>query len=132
MTIVDESKVQLNLCIIPLSNEKKILSYFSHLTSKCFQKAVLLWLHDPATRDAKVVRKALTISVVDNQAITEIICSRTPSQLRRLKEVYLSTYHSYLEQDIESKTSGDHKKVLDPPLTPIFLQGIFGCALFLV
>ncbi|RZC03391.1 Annexin D5 [Glycine soja] len=96
------------------------------------KKAVLLWLHDPATRDAKVVRKALTISVVDNQAITEIICSRTPSQLRRLKEVYLSTYHSYLEQDIESKTSGDHKKVLDPPLTPIFLQGIFGCALFLV
>ncbi|KAG4400973.1 hypothetical protein AAZX31_07G162700 [Glycine max] len=76
------------------------------------KKAVLLWLHDPATRDAKVVRKALTISVVDNQAITEIICSRTPSQLRRLKEVYLSTYHSYLEQDIESKTSGDHKKLL--------------------
>ncbi|KAG4906252.1 hypothetical protein AAZX31_20G011100 [Glycine max] len=76
------------------------------------KKAMLLWLHDPATRDAKVVRKALTASVVDNQALTEIICSRTPSQLRRLKEVYLSTYHSYLEQDIENKTSGDYKKLL--------------------
>ncbi|KAG4394344.1 hypothetical protein GLYMA_20G011800v4 [Glycine max] len=46
------------------------------------------------------------------KALTEIICSRTPSQLRRLKEVYLSTYHSYLEQDIENKTSGDYKKLL--------------------
>ncbi|TKY69192.1 Annexin D5 [Spatholobus suberectus] len=71
-----------------------------------------LWLHDPAIRDVKVVRKALTASVVDNQAIIEVICSRTPSQLRRLKEVYLSTYHSYLEHGIESQTSGDHKKLL--------------------
>jgi len=75
---------------------------------------LLLWLHDPPSRDAKVARKALTKPVVDNQAITEIICSRTPSQLRRLKEVYLSNYHSPLEHDIENQTSGDHKKVLPP------------------
>jgi len=81
---------------------------------KWFQKALLLWLHDPPSRDAKVARKALTSPVVDNQAITEIICSRTPSQLRRLKEVYLSNYHSPLEHDIENQTSGDHKKVLPP------------------
>lgn len=71
-----------------------------------------LWLHDPPTRDAKVLRKALTPSIVDNQAITEVICSRTPSQLRQVKEVYLTIYHSDLEKDIESQTSGDHKKVL--------------------
>ncbi|CAL5207786.1 unnamed protein product [Lathyrus oleraceus] len=76
------------------------------------KKALLLWLHDPPTRDAKITRSALTSSVVDNQATTEIICSRTPSQLRRLKEVYLSNYHSPLERDIENQTSGDHKKLL--------------------
>ncbi|CAI8605385.1 unnamed protein product [Vicia faba] len=76
------------------------------------KKALLLWLHDPPTRDAKITKSALTSSVVDNQAITEIICSRTPSQLRRLKEVYLSNYHSPLEHDIENLTSGDHKKLL--------------------
>ncbi|XP_020206330.1 annexin D5 [Cajanus cajan] len=76
------------------------------------KKAVSLWLHDPPTRDAKVARKALTTPVVDNQAITEVICSRTPSQIRRMKEVYLSTYHSELEKDIENQTSGDHKKLL--------------------
>ncbi|XP_057445121.1 annexin D5-like isoform X2 [Lotus japonicus] len=77
------------------------------------KKALKLWLYDPATRDAVIARKALTTTpVFDNQAITEIICSRTPSQLRRLKEVYLSTYHSYIEHDIENQTSGDHKKLL--------------------
>ena len=76
------------------------------------KKALLLWLLDPPTRDANIVRNALTSPVVDNQAITEIICSRNPSQLRRLKEVYLSTYHSSIENDIEKQTSGDHKKLL--------------------
>ncbi|KAK7407717.1 hypothetical protein VNO78_09748 [Psophocarpus tetragonolobus] len=76
------------------------------------KKAMSLWLHDPATRDAKLVRKALTSPVVDNQTIIEIIFSRFPSQLRQLKEVYLSTYQSSLEQDIENKTSGDLKKLL--------------------
>lgn len=87
---------------------------FPLFDSKWLQKALKLWLYDPATRDAVIARKALTTTpVFDNQAITEIICSRTPSQLRRLKEVYLSTYHSYIEHDIENQTSGDHKKVLD-------------------
>ncbi|KAK7295896.1 hypothetical protein VNO77_42225 [Canavalia gladiata] len=76
------------------------------------KKAVMLWLHDPPTRDATVIRQALTSSLVDNQAITEVICSRSPSQLRQMKEVYLSTYHSELEKDIENQTSGDHKKLL--------------------
>ncbi|OIW17341.1 hypothetical protein TanjilG_22453 [Lupinus angustifolius] len=79
------------------------------------KKAVLLWLHDPATRDAIILRQALSPQsgpIVDNQAITEVVCSRTPSQLRRLKEVYLSLYHSYLDRDIENQTNGDHKKLL--------------------
>lgn len=77
------------------------------------------------------MRKALSTTVVDNQALTETICSRTPSQLRRLKEVYLSTYHSSLETDIENKLSGDHKKVFSSISNPsyIFLKQIFGCAL---
>lgn len=102
------------------------------LCSQCFQKAVLLWLHDPPTRDATIARQALTAPVVDFQAITEVICSRTPSQIRRFKEVYLSTFHSHLEQDIEIQTSGDHKKVLDPsPTLVLILQVFFACGLML-
>ncbi|KAF7808494.1 annexin D5-like [Senna tora] len=76
------------------------------------KKAVLLWLDEPATRDAAIARHALTSSLVDNQAITEVICSRTPSQIRRFKEVYLKVYHTHLERDIEDYLSGGLKKLL--------------------
>ncbi|CAJ1932757.1 unnamed protein product [Sphenostylis stenocarpa] len=88
------------------------------------KKAMTLWLHEPPVRDAKVVRKALrSTPAVDNHALTETICSRTPSQLRRLKEVYLSTYQSPLETDIENHTSGDHKKLLIAYITTPRYEG---------
>ncbi|WVZ12245.1 hypothetical protein V8G54_016775 [Vigna mungo] len=87
-------------------------------------KAMSLWLHDPPTRDAKIVRKALRPGVSDNQALTESICSRTPSQLRRLKEVYQSNYHSSLETDIEIQLSGDHKKAIKKETSGSFRYGL--------
>ncbi|KAL1292220.1 hypothetical protein HN51_060675 [Arachis hypogaea] len=77
------------------------------------KRALKLWLHDALTRDAIIIRKALTSSpVVDYQAVNEIICSRTPSQIRRFKDAYLSTYHSNLDEDLDKQLSGDHKKLL--------------------
>ncbi|KAH7850662.1 hypothetical protein Vadar_001141 [Vaccinium darrowii] len=77
------------------------------------KRAVLLWMHDPATRDAVRVRQGLTdnLTLKLNVAI-EVICSRTPSQIERLKKVYRPLFGSYLEQDIESHASGDNKKFL--------------------
>ncbi|XP_054808251.1 annexin D5-like isoform X2 [Prosopis cineraria] len=74
------------------------------------KKAMLLWMDEPANRDATVARQALTSSLVDYQAITEVICSRSPSQIRRFKEVYQKVYHTRLERDIEDYLSGDLKK----------------------
>lgn len=75
-----------------------------------YQTAVLLWMHDPAGRDATIIRQSL---VVDRnlEAATEVICSRTPSQLQYLKQIYHSKFGVYLERDIEINTSGDHQKV---------------------
>lgn len=66
-------------------------------------------MQDPATRDAVVVRKALLAN--DLRGVTEVICSRTPTQIMTFKQIYLAKFGSYLEQDLESYTSGDHKKV---------------------
>ncbi|CAO2813722.1 unnamed protein product [Amaranthus hypochondriacus] len=74
------------------------------------EEAVLLWMQDPATRDAVVVRKALLAN--DLRGVTEVICSRTPTQIMTFKQIYLAKFGSYLEQDLESYTSGDHKKLL--------------------
>ena len=73
------------------------------------QDAVLLWMRDTAARDAVVVRQALTAN--DLRGATEVICSRTPSQIQTFKKIYHALYGSYLEHDLERHASGDHKKV---------------------
>jgi len=86
------------------------LSYI--FISSVFQTAVLMWLKDPAGRDAAIIRKSL-IEIRDNIGATEVICSRTPSQLQYLKQIYHSLFGVYLENDIQATTSpgSDHQKV---------------------
>ncbi|KAK7364147.1 hypothetical protein VNO80_12581 [Phaseolus coccineus] len=81
--------------------------------SGSLETAVLLWLKDPAGRDATIIRKSL-VEIRDNLGATEVICSRTPSQLQYLKQIYHSLFGVYLENDIQSTTSTgiDHQKLL--------------------
>ena len=68
-------------------------------------------MHDPATRDATIVRQALSGDVIDLKAATEVICSRTSTQIQQLKQIYYSIFGVMVENDIEFHASGDHKKV---------------------
>eukprot|EP00262_Sarcandra_glabra_P012662 TRINITY_DN3313_c0_g1_i3.p1 TRINITY_DN3313_c0_g1~~TRINITY_DN3313_c0_g1_i3.p1 ORF type:complete len:317 (+),score=43.63 TRINITY_DN3313_c0_g1_i3:224-1174(+) len=76
------------------------------------KRAVLLWMHDPAGRDATIVREALSGDIIDLRAGTEVICSRTPSQINIFKQAYYAKFGVHLEHDIDFTTSGDHKKLL--------------------
>ncbi|KAG5014868.1 hypothetical protein AAZX31_08G055000 [Glycine max] len=82
----------------------------SELSGK-LETALLLWMHDPAGRDAIILRQSLTLPK-NLEAATQLICSRTPSQLHYLRQIYHSKFGVYLEHDIETNTSGDHKKIL--------------------
>jgi annexin A7/11 len=73
---------------------------------------MLLWILDPAGRDATALRDALSVEAPDLRAATDIICSRTPSQLQIMKQTYYAKFGTYLEHDIGQQTSGDHQKVL--------------------
>ncbi|XP_042413560.1 annexin D5-like [Zingiber officinale] len=75
------------------------------------KKAMLLWILDPAGRDATVLREALC-GVIDLYAATEIICSRTPSQIQTIKQIYHAKFGVHLEHDIRYQASGDHQKLL--------------------
>ena len=77
-----------------------------------YQKAVLLWMHDPAGRDAIIVKQSLSGDTHNLEAGSEIICSRTPSQIQTLKQIYYSMFGVYVERDIEYHTSGDQSKVI--------------------
>lgn len=85
------------------------------------QIAVSLWMHDPATRDATILKKAMTKNYINLETVTEVICSRTSSQLQTLKQIYHSTFGTYLESDIELQATGHHEKVAFLPL----LQSIY-------
>ncbi|KAL8140351.1 hypothetical protein V2J09_006372 [Rumex salicifolius] len=76
------------------------------------ERVVLLWMHDPARRDAIVLKQALTRETVDVRVATEVICSHTSSQIQSIKPIYYSTFGTYLEHDLEQHASGDHKKLL--------------------
>ncbi|KAF8398883.1 hypothetical protein HHK36_014747 [Tetracentron sinense] len=76
------------------------------------KRAVLFWMHDPAGRDATILRQALSGDIINLQAATEVICSRTPSQIQQFKQIYYTKFGVYLEHDIEYQASGDHKKLL--------------------
>ncbi|MFS7996215.1 putative annexin repeat, Annexin superfamily [Helianthus anomalus] len=52
------------------------------------QTVVLLWMPDPAQRDAKVLIDALSTDCIDLEAVTEVRCSRTSLQLQTLKQIY--------------------------------------------
>nr|AFK45123.1 unknown [Lotus japonicus] len=86
---------------------KRLISEFSGK----LETAVLLWMHDPAGRDATIIRQCLAVDM-NFEGATEVICSRTPSQLQYLKQIYHSKFGVYLEHDIEATTSGDLKKIL--------------------
>lgn len=80
-------------------------------------------MHDPAGRDAEIIRKSL---IVDRnlEAATEVICSRTPSQLQFLKQLYHSKFGVYLEHEIELNTSGDHQKVRFLCVNAVYIQHV--------
>lgn len=82
----------------------------SELSGK-LENAILLWMHDPATRDAIILKQTLTVSK-NLEATTEVICSRTLSQLQYLRQIYHTRFGVYLDHDIERNASGDHKKIL--------------------
>uniref|UniRef100_A0A5B6YMV8 Putative annexin D5 n=1 Tax=Davidia involucrata TaxID=16924 RepID=A0A5B6YMV8_DAVIN len=98
------------------------------LSSECsgdLKRAILLWMHDPAGRDATVVRQALSGNIIDLKAATEVICSRTPSQIQQFKQVYHAMFGVYLEHDIEFQASGDHKKEMTTK--PVYATCCEGC-----
>ncbi|KAI5022592.1 hypothetical protein ZWY2020_059322, partial [Hordeum vulgare] len=68
------------------------------------KNAMLLWVLDPVGRDATILNQALNGNITDLRATTEVICSRTPSQLQIMKQTYRARFVCYLEHDITERT----------------------------
>nr|ACN50182.1 annexin [Annona cherimola] len=90
----------------------ELSSRLSSELSGDLKRAVLLWMHDPAGRDATIVRKALSGDVIDVKAAVEVICSRTSSQIQAFKQAYHAKFGVHLENDISYQATGDLQKLL--------------------
>ncbi|KAJ8646851.1 hypothetical protein MRB53_008599 [Persea americana] len=64
------------------------------------ERAISLWLMVESERDATIVWQSLQRKSLDKAALNEVICSRTPSQIRNLKRAYFTYFKSKLSKDI--------------------------------
>ncbi|KAK4567223.1 hypothetical protein RGQ29_003152 [Quercus rubra] len=89
-----------------------ILKRLSLKLSGNLETSVLLWMPDPVERDLQVVKQGLRLETENLQAATEVICSRTPSQIQSFKQQYLSKFEVHLEDDIDRQPLGHHRELL--------------------
>ncbi|KAG1371130.1 annexin D3 [Cocos nucifera] len=68
-----------------------------------FRKAVILWVMDPAERDAKLANEALK-NKGDRHiwVIVEVACASDPDHLMAVRKAYCSLFSSSLEEDVAS------------------------------
>ncbi|XP_020255451.1 annexin D7-like [Asparagus officinalis] len=80
--------------------------------SNLFTRVLYLQLSEPHNRDAEIIRRTFSGRSLDLSILTEIICTRSSSDLRIVKEAYHSRYNADLRQDISYKMSGILKEIL--------------------
>ncbi|KAG9139870.1 hypothetical protein Leryth_015246 [Lithospermum erythrorhizon] len=91
--------------------------------SSDFQRAVLLFTLEPAERDAYLVNEATKRLTASNVVIMEIACSRSSSDLFKVRQTYHARYKKSLEEDVAYHTSGDIRKLLVSLVTAFRYEG---------
>ncbi|XP_061441187.1 annexin A5 [Rhineura floridana] len=62
--------------------------------------------------DAHALKHAIKGAGTDEKVLTEILASRTPAEIRNIKQVYQEEYEANLEDHITSDTSGYYQRML--------------------
>jgi len=87
-------------------------------TSGKFRDVLLAICQTPADLDAKLVRESVKGLGTNEELLSEVICTRTPTELRAAAESYERQFQRNMEGDIKSDTSGDLRKVYVACLSP--------------
>lgn len=76
------------------------------------QRVLLGLMMTPAHYDAKQLQKAMKGAGTDERVLIEILTTRTNQEIKDIKETYQEVYHTSLEDDLGSDTSGHFKRLL--------------------
>lgn len=66
----------------------------------------------PAVFDVKQLKKSLKGTVTNEDALIEILTTRTSRQMKEISQAYYTVYKKRFGDDISSETSDDFQKVL--------------------
>ena len=78
-----------------------------------FEKVMLAIMMPSAEYDAECLRKSVKGMGTDDNALIEILCSRTNEELNDAKAAYKKLFNRDLEADIKSDTSGDYGRLMN-------------------
>ncbi|KAJ0975092.1 hypothetical protein J5N97_017057 [Dioscorea zingiberensis] len=71
-----------------------------------------LKMNDHCIRDAEIINHALFGTNLDSNTLTEIICTRSSSELEAIKQAYCDRYNSHIEKHVSDKSNGSFREVL--------------------
>jgi len=76
------------------------------------ERVVLGRFYDRYEYQALIARSAMKGAGTDEQALIDVVCSKTPAEMEEVKKAYKSMFDRDLVKDIESETSGNLKSIL--------------------
>ncbi|XP_074647038.1 annexin-B12-like [Tubulanus polymorphus] len=77
-----------------------------------FEDAIIALLKPFDTYDATELRKAMKGAGTDEEALIEIMCTRTNQEIENIKKAYKVELRRDLEKDLVSETSGHFKRLM--------------------
>ncbi|XP_062843703.1 annexin A2-like [Trichomycterus rosablanca] len=80
--------------------------------SGAVQELLLALMMTPARFDAHRLRQSMEGLGTDEEALLEVLCTRSPDQLRNITVTYHEEFGRYLENDLISETSKDFSKLV--------------------
>lgn len=97
---------------------KDLLHDLKSETSFNFKDLIASMMHDNAHFEAWTLRRAMKGAGTDEQALIEIICTKTNAEIRAMKAAYVDLYPGRdIEKDVRDETSGHFKRLLTSCLT---------------
>jgi hypothetical protein len=83
-----------------------------------FRDVLIALCTPPAEYDASLIKKAVAGLGTDESLLSEVLCTRSPTELKEAAAAYQRLYNKNMEADIKSDTSGDLWKIYQHVLAP--------------
>jgi hypothetical protein len=95
--------------------------FVTDIRSECggkFLDVLLALCTDPAEWDAQLVRKAVSGMGTDESLLSEVLCTRTPGEIKAAGIAYQRLFNRSMETDVKNDVGGDLGKVYGALFNP--------------